>query len=102
MDKAKEFGEIIDLPFPFIEPTSTSKHIDAMVENYYLKVKEYKNPVVMLMGEFVFTFRLITKLKKDKIKVLSARSKREVQEEVQDDGSVVKKSVFQFIDFIEY
>ena len=68
-EEAEKYGELIDLPFPNISPYADSVEIDRLVEKYLKKVLEYHNPVVMLQGEFIFTFRLATKLKAAGIKV---------------------------------
>ena len=73
-----------------------------VLEKYFNKVLEYHNPVVMLQGEFIFTFRLATKLKAAGIKVVAGRSERIVVESVNSEGIPVKKSEFHFAGFMEY
>lgn len=90
-EEAVKYGELIDLPFPNISPYADSVEIDRLVEKYFNKVLEYHNPVVMLQGEFIFTFRLSTKLKAAGIKVVAGRSERIVVESVNSEGIPVKK-----------
>lgn len=90
-EEAVKYGELIDLPFPNISPYADSVEIDRLVEKYFNKVLEYHNPVVMLQGEFIFTFRLATKLKAAGIKVVAGRSERIVVESVNSEGIPVKK-----------
>ena len=94
-EEASKYGKLIDLPFPNISPYADSVEIDRLVEKYY-------NPVVMLQGEFIFTFRLATKLKAAGIKVVAGRSERIVVESVNSEGIPVKKSEFHFAGFMEY
>ena len=75
---------------------------DCVYKMDYNKVLEYHNPVVMLQGEFIFTFRLATKLKAAGIKVVAGRSERIVVERVNSEGIPVKKSEFHFAGFMEY
>lgn len=90
-EEAEKYGELIDLPFPNISPYADSVEIDRLVEKYFNKVMGYHNPVVMLQGEFIFTFRLATKLKAAGIKVVAGRSERIVVESVNSEGIPVKK-----------
>lgn len=90
-EEASKYGKLIDLPFPNISPYADSVEIDRLVEKYFNKVLEYHNPVVMLQGEFIFTFRLATKLKAAGIKVVAGRSERIVVESVNSEGIPVKR-----------
>ena len=101
-EEAEKYGELIDLPFPNISPYADSVEIDRLVEKYFNKGMGYHNPVVMLQGEFIFTFRLATKLKAAGIKVVAGRSERIVVESVNSEGIPVKKSEFHFAGFMEY
>lgn len=102
LEEAKKYGEIIDIPFPIISANATSQEIDALVEQFFSKVMKFDNPTVMLQGEFIFTFRLTTKLKKERIRVLSSRTERKTVEEIDSKGRTIKKSIFEFIEFMEY
>ena len=93
---------IIDIPFPAIDPTWTGEQLDKKVEEYLSWVLQYGDPVVLLQGEFLFTFRMVTKLKEAGITVLSARCSREAVENTRDDGTVEKVSTFNFVSFMEY
>lgn len=100
--EANKYGDIIDMPFPAISPYSSSEELDIIVNEYYEKIMKYNSPVVMLQGEFIFTFRLVTKLKKAGVKVVAGRSERVVKETVNEDGIAIKRSEFNFVGFMEY
>ena len=100
--KAMEYGEIIDIPFPKVDPYRDSEYIDELVETYYEKIREFDTPVVMLQGEYLFTYRLVNKLKAAGIKVLAGCSERRTIEYVDDNGFTARKSEFEFVDFKEY
>ena len=102
LQKAAEYGEIVDLPFPMIDPHASSEEIDALVEAYCQKVLVYGKPVVMLQGEFIFTYRLVTLLKQKGICVVASCSERRTEESVDETGKVVKRSEFEFVGFKEY
>jgi len=96
------YGEIVDIPFPYINPRSNSEDIDRLVDYYFEKVMNYAPAAVMLQGEFVFTFRLVNRLKAVEINVLASSTERKVTEELMPDGTVRRSSFFEFIAFREY
>lgn len=107
---AEAYGTITDLPFPQIEPAETEEELNALVEKTHQKVKELiaadeagiPGAVVMLQGEYVFTYRLVCALKADDIRVVASSSKRYVTEVPQPDGSSIKTSKYLFAGFREY
>lgn len=102
LDAAHQYGEVIDIPFPPIPAEATSAEIDQKVDEYLQKVRTYDHPVVMIQGEFVFTFRLVSALKKENITVLASATRREVEEQYHEDGTTTKTTVFSFQGFREY
>ncbi len=99
---AEECGEIMDITFPEIDPYGDESYIDRLVDEYFDIVMKYGNPVVMLQGEFTFTYRLIQRLKNARIKVVAACSERKTVEFVDENGISSKKSLFEFVRFREY
>ncbi len=95
-------GEIVDLPFPAIRQDFSSDEIDQLVGQYLETLQSYAEPVVLVMGEFVFTYRLVTALKQAGIKAVATNSERRAVETKREDGSVMKQSVFVFARFLEY
>lgn len=100
--EAKKYGEIVDIPFPAVNPRESDEYMNDLVDEYYQKVMEYKNPIVMIQGEFVFTYRLVNKLKQAGIKVVASCSERRVTEEIDENGCTIRRSQFEFIKFREY
>ena len=93
---AKEYGEVVDIPFPEINPKSNSADIRKLVKEYAERI-ETKNPdAVLVAGEFTFVFMLVDKLLSDGVTVLSSCSSRITKEVMKDDGSNEKQSVFLF------
>ncbi len=99
---AEQYGEIVDLPFPQIPVDIRSEEIDALVAEYLDKINNFQTDAIMVMGEFVFCFRLITALKQQGKKVLASTTERRVIELRQEDGTVTKTSEFVFCGFREY
>ncbi len=98
---AKMYGEIVDLPFPSVDPAGTTDYIDNMANEYVQKVKEMAdgNPtVVHVMGEMTLIFSIINKLHKEGIECVCSTTERIVEE--LENGE--KKVVFNFVKFREY
>lgn len=99
---ALEYGEVIDVPFPAIEPTYTGEEIREIVTEYANKIKAYRPDAVVVAGEYTFAFMLVDKLLSDGIKVVCSCSKRVTTEIKKEDGTNEKSSVFMFEQFREY
>jgi len=97
---AKEFGEIDDMKFPEIQPDADEAAIDALVEknaDEIIEKAETNKLTVHVMGEMVFVFKLINRLKEEGIRCVASTTDRIVEEK---DG--VKTSRFNFVRFREY
>lgn len=99
----EQFGDIVDIAFPSVDPSFDEMTIDMMTDKYFdtiLEIGEANNikPIVHLMGEFSFTFALATKLKAEGIDVIVSTSER--QTEMNADGS--KTIRFDFVRFRKY
>ena len=97
------YGEIVDIPFPNVDPKATTFDINMLVEQYVNKIRALNAPVVvMVQGEFTFTYRLVYCLKAYNITVVSACSERKTVETVDANGVTTKRSEFVFVQFREY
>jgi hypothetical protein len=99
------FGDVIDLPFPFVDPEMTTAEVKKLADDYYRQVisllEKHKNDskqnAVHIQGEFIFVFHLVTLLKNDSVKCVASTSKRDIQQ------VGTKKIInFNFIQFREY
>ena len=102
LSEAKKYGKVIDIPFPSIDASCSEDVIDELVDEYYIKLNKYDNPVVMVQGEFTFTYRIVKRLKEAGIKALTSCSERIATTKTDADGNVEKMSVFKFVRFREY
>jgi len=57
---------------------------------------------ILVQGESRVSFYIVGNLIKKGVRVVVATTKREVVEEVQKDGSILKKSIFKHIGFMPY
>lgn len=94
---AAKYGDIVDVPFPKVDPKMSSEEIKAITEEFVDKIINYNPTAVLCQGEFTVCYNVVSKLKKDGVMVLSACSERIVQET--NEGKIVK---FKFEQFREY
>ena len=94
------YGEIIDLPFPVVDPAGDEKYIADLADEYCQKVlalAEGKNITVHLMGEMTLTFAILQRLHAHGVPCVASTTRRET---VEKDG--VKTSIFKFVKFRHY
>lgn len=99
---ARQYGNIVDLPFPAVDPEASSDAIKTLADVCIAKVMEYDNPVVLVQGEFTLVFAIVSRLKEMGIKAMAACAAREVVEHNSEDGTTTKSVVFRFCRFREY
>ena len=97
LNEARKYGDIVDIPFPAVDPSVPSDMIREMAD-WYTDAILSKNPsCVLCQGEFTLCFHVIEKLNRAGVKVVAACSKRIVSEE--DNIKLVE---FSFECFREY
>lgn len=103
-EAASQHGEVIDLPFPAIEPRLDREAVLALAKEYYARICALapQDTTVMVSGEFTFTYHLVALLLAGGYHAVSACTRRDAVETVQPDGSVVKTARFTFVQFREY
>ena len=53
---AKVYGEIVDFPFPLIDPSASEEEVIKLVQSNLEKILEAKPAAVLCQGEFNYTF----------------------------------------------
>ena len=99
---AEKIGSVHDYMFPDIDPAWDEIHIKQLARKNGEKIIALKPAAVLCQGEFTYCFALVTYLKEKGIPVLAACSKRESKEWRDDNGALVKNSVFKFVKFRSY
>ncbi len=97
LEEARKYGEIVDLPFPNVDPCAREKDIEALGEECCREILRRRPAAVLCQGEFSLTFFVVTRLRAHGVKVLTACSERKVVQK----GNV-KSSIFEFAGFREY
>ncbi len=102
LDAARAYGEVVDMPFPVIDPGATTEEIHRLAEEYADRItSSYLGRDLMtvhLMGEMTFTFRLVTLLHARGVRCVASTTQRKTSEL---EGSK-KESIFEFQAFREY
>ena len=101
LDVARAYGEVVDMPFPEIDPGATTEEIHRLAEEYAKEISS-RYPdcdlTVHLMGEMTFCFRLVTLLHARGVRCVASTTQRKTSE--LPDGK--KESIFEFQAFREY
>lgn len=94
-----QYGQIIDLPFPIIEPHLGTDEVNTIADEMVKRIKETDtSPVVHIMGEMTFTYAVVSRLKALGITCLASTTERITVNT--PDGK--KLSEFKFVQFREY
>lgn len=97
---AKQYGEIIDIPFPAISPEAIKEDLDIISKDAIQQIINSHLPpsTVHIMGEMTLTFALVTELKALGYTCLASTTERKV--EINENGDKVVH--FEFVQFREY
>jgi hypothetical protein len=98
---AAVYGEIIDIPFPDIDPNGDEMYIESLCNEYLgkiLRIMPGEAAVVHVMGETTFTHRLVKALHAKGVGCVASTTQRIVCE----TGNGVKEALFVFSRFRKY
>lgn len=99
-----EFGQIVDLTFPNIQPEADLNDVKNLANQYVIKVKELLKDapngsgVVHIMGEHTFIFNILERLKLLNIRAVASTTERKAYED--GNGNTISK--FRFVRFRDY
>lgn len=99
---AHVYGEIKDIPFPNIDPSSDEQNILELAESFAQRIYSMNPDAVLCQGEMSFCYAVVSVLKKKGIRVLCSTSERKVITSVNENGETVKTATFCFVRFREY
>lgn len=100
---AREWGRIVDIPFPVIDPEDDSENIKQLAVDYLCKIDELftggdNMNAVHLMGEHTFCFAMARLLQRENITCMVSTTHRMVTYERNGD----KTTRFRFVKFRRY
>ena len=102
LDAALDYGDIVDISFPEVNPASTEKDVSEMAEKLFKEIMDLSPSCVMCQGEYTLTFELVNMLINAGVKTVAACSERVVNEKTLDDGSTKKIVEYKFEKFRSY
>ena len=98
------FGDVLDLPFPAIDPAWDAVEVDVLAAEYaerccaMLAQREGGLHAVHVMGEMTFTVALVRRLQASGVRCVAATTERLVV----PDGSDERRVTFRFVRFRTY
>ena len=101
-EAARAWGAIEDLPLPDVGADWDEERVARLAEENAAKILAKEPRAVLCQGEFTYVHHLVNLLLAAGVTVLAATSRREVNEEQAEDGSMQKISRFVFTRFREY
>lgn len=98
----EKYGEIVEIPYPQINPTWTNEDIRRAVTELADQIDEMHPSAILVMGEFSLIFQMIDCLLQRGHKVLTACSVRNTVVKSNPDGTRTKIAKYDFQCFREY
>ena len=99
-EAAQEYGEVIDISFPVVDPAISRNDIEGLAKKYMALILEKANgakTTVHVMGELTFTYVIVGMLKASGITCVASTTERQV---IIENGT--KTSIFKFVSFRKY
>lgn len=78
---ATQYGRVVDLPFPQVDPAATEEDVKKLADEYVKKILALRPTAVLCQGEFTLCYNVITMLKEQGVPAFAACSRRIVEEE---------------------
>lgn len=101
LEAAQAYGEVIDLPFPQVNPRSNAEELSLLADEYVQKIlsfSENSHITVHVMGEMTLSYLVVTRLRSHGIECIASTTEREV-EDFQDGRKLVH---FRFVQFRKF
>ena len=102
LNDAKIYGDIIDIPFPEVNPDGDENYITQLANQYVSEILKCNPVAVLCQGEMTLAFRMANLLISKGIAVLAACSQRTVTEKIGANGETIKNAEFHFVRFRKY
>lgn len=101
LEAAKQYGEVVDVPFPQVDPGISREDILPLADDCVHAIEEKAQDAdvtVHVMGEMTLTYAIVARLKEMGIRCVASTTERHAV--LHDDGT--KTSEFTFVKFREY
>lgn len=100
MTQAKRYGEVVDLPFPQVDPLMPSEQVQSLADECVKAILDLGDPVIMtvhVMGEMTLVFHVVTSLQKQGVHCVASTTER-----IATETDFTKLSEFRFVTFRDY
>ena len=100
LEAASLFGQVVDLPFPQVDPAMTGEQVQSLAAECVSTILEMgatDDLTVHVMGEMTVIFHVVTALKAHGVRCVASTTERMVTEA---DGKKITE--FHFVQFREY
>ena len=102
---AQVIGEVVDLPFPSVDPAGDAEYLQVVCNEYLQKINDIcrdaahrvSTVTVHIMGEMTLTYSLVNALQEQGLTCVASTTERI---SVEKDG--MKTSEFRFVQFRKY
>lgn len=102
----KSYGEIVDMPFPNVNPVGDKNYISNLADEYAGKIvsmiQDPLQDVVHIMGELNLVFSVVSRLTAKGVTCVASTTERIVVEKVTETGELIKSAMFKFCQFRAY
>ena len=102
LQAARQYGDVVDVPFPQIEAGLSEAEVHDMAEAAAGRIAELKPSAVLVQGEFTYSYALIRLLQAAGIRAVAACSERQTIAVLNESQETLKQSVFKFVQFRVY
>jgi len=102
LSAAQNYGEIIDIPFPTVDPNKDENYINSLADSFVAEMIRHIPTAVLCQGEMTLAFAVARKLSALGIAIFAASSQRIVREAIGEKGETVKRSEYSFVKFRKY
>ena len=100
MAQAKRYGQVVDLPFPQVDPLMTSEQVRSLAGECVKDILDMGDPATMtvhVMGEMTLVFHVVTSLQKLGVHCVVSTTER-----IATETDFTKVSEFRFVTFRDY
>ena len=104
IEAAKEYGDIINIPFPSVNPIATKEDVSELAEKSVEEILAASPSIVMVQGESTLVYAVVQRLQAEGIHCCAACTRRRTEEELQQlsAAGLTREGMFAFMGFREY
>lgn len=104
VEAAEKYGDIVDVPFPAVNPSATKEDIQTLAEKSVSEILAQHPSIVMVQGESTLVYAVVNKLQSKGIPCCAACTRRRSEEELQQlsAAGLTREGMFAFMGFREY